>query len=185
MLRETQTPFYSIWNWSRIPFPTTITVRLHTHTHIYIGVYEKYFHFLKAFTLKLIIPLYYFTLCKFFFQTVLFDPYIGPYQVLPLRVRVDLGAVVMKKYTSIPKALGWEPHYQIISGHSLGKKSYTSAELRYVYFTAIAAWAENVSKRLWEKLLQGQYLFWNLRFESPKRNVSVRKMRQCVLVIIY
>ena len=29
-------------------------------------------------------------------QTFLFDPLIGPYQVLPLQVRVDLGAMAMK-----------------------------------------------------------------------------------------
>ena len=35
---------------------------------------------------------------------VLFNPYIGPYQVLPLRARVNLGAMAMKGYSTIPKA---------------------------------------------------------------------------------
>ena len=34
---------------------------------------------------------------------VLFDPYIGPYQVLLLRARVDLGAMAMKGYSASPK----------------------------------------------------------------------------------
>ena len=46
---------------------------------------------------------------------VLFDPLIGPYQVLPLRARVDLGAMAMKGYTALPKAPELlEPQYQII-----------------------------------------------------------------------
>ena len=35
---------------------------------------------------------------------VLFDPKIGPYQVLPPRVRVNLGAMAMKGYSAFPKA---------------------------------------------------------------------------------
>ena len=31
-------------------------------------------------------------------QTVLFDLYIGPYQVVQLQVRVGLGAMAMKRY---------------------------------------------------------------------------------------
>ena len=38
-------------------------------------------------------------------QLVLFNPYIGPYQVLPCRVRVNLGAIPMKGYSAFPKAL--------------------------------------------------------------------------------
>ena len=36
---------------------------------------------------------------------VLFDPYIGPYQKVPLRASVDLGAMAMKGCTAFPKAL--------------------------------------------------------------------------------
>ena len=56
---------------------------------------------------------------------VLFDPQIGPYQVLPLRARVDLGATAMKGYSAFPKApalLGPSPSDCLVSypGHSLG-----------------------------------------------------------------
>ena len=34
---------------------------------------------------------------------VLFDPYIGTYQVLPLWARVDLGAMAMKGFSAFPK----------------------------------------------------------------------------------
>ena len=45
---------------------------------------------------------------------VLFNPYIGPYQVLPHRDRVDLGAMAMKGYCEFPKAPALlEPLHQI------------------------------------------------------------------------
>ena len=47
-------------------------------------------------------------------QTVLFDSYMGPYQVLLLRVRVELGVIEMKRYSIFPKALGLEPHHQMV-----------------------------------------------------------------------
>ena len=47
---------------------------------------------------------------------VLFNPSIGPYQVLPCRARVDLGAKAMKGYSAFPKAPALlEPHHQIVS----------------------------------------------------------------------
>ena len=46
----------------------------------------------------------------------LFNPLIGPYHVLPLRVRVDLGAMAMKGYSAFPKA----PDCLVLyPGHSL------------------------------------------------------------------
>ena len=49
---------------------------------------------------------------------VLFNPLIGPYQVLPLRARVDLGAMAMKGYSKFPKAPALlEPHHQIVLCH--------------------------------------------------------------------
>ena len=46
-------------------------------------------------------------------QTVLFDPQIEPYQVQPLRVRVGLGAMQIKRYSASPKAPALlEPHHQ-------------------------------------------------------------------------
>ena len=38
------------------------------------------------------------------FSLVLFDPKIVLYQVLPLRARVDLGAMAMKGYSALPNA---------------------------------------------------------------------------------
>ncbi len=35
---------------------------------------------------------------------VLFNPYIGPYQVLPLQARVDMEAMAIKGYYTFPKA---------------------------------------------------------------------------------
>ena len=43
----------------------------------------------------------------------LFDPRIRPYQVLPLRVRVDLAAMAMNKCSAFPKGL-LEPRHQIV-----------------------------------------------------------------------
>ena len=46
---------------------------------------------------------------------VLFNPYIGPYQVVPLRARVDLGAMAMKGYPAFHKAPALlELHHQIV-----------------------------------------------------------------------
>ena len=46
---------------------------------------------------------------------VLFDLYIGPYKVLPFRVRVDLGAMAMKGYSAFPQVPTLlEPHDQIV-----------------------------------------------------------------------
>ena len=46
---------------------------------------------------------------------VLFDPLVGPYQVLPLRAGVDLGAIPMEGYSAFPKAPALlDPHHQIV-----------------------------------------------------------------------
>ena len=48
---------------------------------------------------------------------VLFNPEIGPYQVLPLWARVELGVMAMKEHSAFPKAVkyftapaNWEIH---------------------------------------------------------------------------
>ena len=46
-------------------------------------------------------------------QTVLFDPSIGPCQVLPFLVWVDQGAMAMNGYSVLFKAPGQVPHHQI------------------------------------------------------------------------
>ena len=38
---------------------------------------------------------------------------MGPEEILPLWVRVNLGVMAMKRYSILPKAPGPEPHYQI------------------------------------------------------------------------
>ena len=44
----------------------------------------------------------------------LFDPLIGPFQMQPLRARVDLGAMEMKEDSALTKAPALlEPHHQI------------------------------------------------------------------------
>ena len=49
---------------------------------------------------------------QFKYQTVLFNPKIGPYQVLPLQARVDLA---MNEHSAFPKAPAlFEPHHQIV-----------------------------------------------------------------------
>ena len=46
---------------------------------------------------------------------VLFNPYVGAYQVLPRRARVDLGAMAIKGYSAFPKAPATlEPQHQIV-----------------------------------------------------------------------
>ena len=40
------------------------------------------------------------------YSLVLFSPLIGPYQVLPIRTRMYLGAMVIKGYSAFPKAHG-------------------------------------------------------------------------------
>ena len=48
---------------------------------------------------------------QFKYRTVLFEPQIGPYQVLPLRVWEDLRAMEMNKYFKLPRAPGLDPHH--------------------------------------------------------------------------
>ena len=44
---------------------------------------------------------------------VLFNPEIGPYGVVPLRARVDMGAMAIKGYSAFPKApVLLETHHQ-------------------------------------------------------------------------
>ena len=50
---------------------------------------------------------------------VLFNPLIGPSQVLPRRPRVDLGTMAIKEYSAFPKAPALlEPHHQIVYCHT-------------------------------------------------------------------
>ena len=52
-------------------------------------------------------------------QTVLFDLLIGSYQMLPLRHRLNLGAIAIKRYFSFLKEPALqEPHHQIVLSHN-------------------------------------------------------------------
>ena len=56
-----------------------------------------------------------FTLLNKQTQTVLFDPLIGPYQVLPLWTKIDLEVLAMNGYSIFPKAPALlEPHHQMV-----------------------------------------------------------------------
>ena len=48
---------------------------------------------------------------------VLFDPEIGPNQVLSLRVRVEQGMMTMKEYSAFSKAPGQESNDQMVLCH--------------------------------------------------------------------
>ena len=63
-----------------------------------------------------------------------FSSSIGPYQVLPLRARVDLGVMAMKGYPAFFKAPALlKPHHQTVWCHIRtlvgGGGSYPSAEM--------------------------------------------------------
>ena len=52
-------------------------------------------------------------------------------QVLPLRVRVDMGVMELKVYSTFPKASEVKSHYQMLLSYILGlslRGSYSSAE---------------------------------------------------------
>ena len=70
--------------------------------------------------------------------------------MLPLRARVDLGAIAIKGYSTFPKypASGTSPSDCFVSypGQSLGG-SYPSAEVLSVYSTAPADWANDSSAK--------------------------------------
>ena len=100
---------------------------------------------------------------------VLFDPKTGPYQVLPIQARVNLGAMAMKGCTAFPKLTVDSSSEYLVSytGHSLGvgiiplkscslcilqpqptvpprhllKGFYPSAEIQAVYSIAQTDWA--------------------------------------------
>ena len=75
---------------------------------------------------------------------VLFDPQIEPYQVLPLRAKVNQGAIAMKGYSVFSKA-PWNLTIRLFSVifKTLVRRSYPSAQKRSVYSTAPANWARH------------------------------------------
>ena len=92
---------------------------------------------------------------------VLFDPYIGPNQVLPLQVRVYLGVMKMKGYSTFPKVPALlEPHHQIvlcrIQDTCRRGGYYSSTEMQSVYFIAPADWQ---CVRLWGHIYIYIYIY--------------------------
>ena len=72
---------------------------------------------------------------------VLFNPKVGPYQLLPLRTRLDLGMMAINEYPVFPKALVLlKPHHQIfgVIPSTLVGESYPSLEMQSVYSAAPA-----------------------------------------------
>ena len=67
---------------------------------------------------------------------------MGPKQVLLLQVRVDLGVMAMKEYSTFPKAAELERHHQVrfsvISKILNAEGSYSFAKVQLVYSTATA-----------------------------------------------
>ena len=62
---------------------------------------------------------------------------LRPYEVLPLRTWVDLGALAMKEYSTFPKLKNyWSLTIKLFSVISLLEESYSSAEIQSVYSTA-------------------------------------------------
>ena len=83
------------------------------------------------------------------YRTVLYDPYIGPDLVLPLRDKVDQGAMIIKGYFTFPRTPRLEPIIRwlsVVSGHSL-EESNSSVEIQSVHSITSADWAvEKIDK---------------------------------------
>ena len=74
-------------------------------------------------------------------QTVLFDPQIGPYQVLPLGVS-EPGSNGHEEVLHIPQSLTIRLFNVISWTHVVGGESYPSPEVQSAYLTAPADWAK-------------------------------------------
>ena len=62
--------------------------------------------------------------------------------MVPLRVRMDLGAMAVKRYTTFPQTSRLEPYYLVsCRGQSLGAGPYPSEEMQSLYSTALVNWA--------------------------------------------
>ena len=79
---------------------------------------------------------------QFKWQTILLDPNIGPYRVLPLQVRVGLAAMAIKRYSLFPNTPGLEPRHQTVKRHIKDTRcrvgSYPSTKTQSVFSTAQA-----------------------------------------------
>ena len=71
---------------------------------------------------------------------------IGPYQVLPLRVRVDQAVMAINGYSVFPKVPELlEPHQGIVlcNIQLTQRESYSTVEKQSMYSKAVADWAKN------------------------------------------
>ena len=84
----------------------SLTIQLERFDHLSVCKHDYFYQY--DFTSHL--------LTQFKCQTVLFDQLIGNYQVLLLRVRVNMGAMAMKGYIIFSKAVSLKPHHQIADG---------------------------------------------------------------------
>ena len=84
--------------------------------------------------------------------------------MLPLRARVDLGAMAMKGYSAFPKAPASDCLVSY-SGHSLGE-SYPCAEKQSVYSTAPADWAKRYNHVIF--IFSGNWL-GQTKYKSRRR----------------
>ena len=70
---------------------------------------------------------------------------MGPQQVLPIWVKVDLGVMATKRYSTFPKAPGLEPRHQmqfsVVSKTLIEREVLLSAEMQLAYSTIPADWA--------------------------------------------
>ena len=108
---------------------------------------------------------------------VLSNQQIGPYQVLPFRVRVDLGTRAMRGAPHSPRP----QHYwnltirlfSVISRTLVRGESYPSSEVQSVYSIAPADWAMN---RLLKQILYSQLRAIGrpkFRHKNIKRNLGI------------
>ena len=98
---------------------------------------------------------------------------MGPQLVLPHRVRVDLGVMSMKGYSTFPKAPELEPHHQMgfsIMSRTYYRESYPTAEVQLVYSTVPTDRAGIQSNYTWEQSIFS--LVAKLVFEPQKILIS-------------
>ena len=128
--------------------------------------------------------------------------------MLPHRVRVYLGAMEIKRYSTFAKSSKLEPRHKIsfasYPGPSLGVESYPSAEMQSVYTTAPADWAvwhidynmylpsffTTSRMQFMTNFLIGVQLGWNMSFPSmtlvvaPKLNILARVRRDGFMLLL-
>ena len=71
---------------------------------------------------------------------VLFNPYIGPYQVLRLRAKLDLGTIALKGYSVFPEALASPSNCLESYQDTRWGVYYSSAEMQSVYSATPVDW---------------------------------------------